>query len=311
MNNKLKKDIDIIRGFNRYYTNVLGLLNQHMLKSKFSLSEARVLKEIEKIENCTSKKLSEILCMDAGYLSRILTQFEKSQLIDKRLSSEDARSYLLYLTKTGREKMGELNKNQDEQIFNLISTLSKKDLSNLVQNMTYIEQLLNGKKNIKLEDITIRHRMKAGDIGYITYMHGWIYKEEYNYTTVLEGYVAKSFYDFLVNYNAEKDRLWLAEHNNEIVGSIGIVGHGDRAQLRWFLIHPNYRGLKLGKRLMDEAIQFCKQKDYKTVFLDTTDDLDKAVSMYTNAGFVKISEKENHTWADDLMELELELDLEG
>ncbi|WP_462408539.1 GNAT family N-acetyltransferase [Neobacillus sp. Marseille-QA0830] len=166
-----------------------------------------------------------------------------------------------------------------------------------------------GSKDLKLEDISIRNQVRPGDAGYITYMHGWIYNKEYNYTTVFEGYVAQSFYDFLMNYDPNKDRLWVAEHNDEIVGSIAILGHGERAQLRWFLLHPDYRGIGLGKHLLNEAIAYCRQKGFKTVYLDTTDDLDQAIGMYTRAGFVIVAEKENHTWSDNLMELEFELNL--
>ncbi|WP_052352862.1 GNAT family N-acetyltransferase [Neobacillus dielmonensis] len=167
-----------------------------------------------------------------------------------------------------------------------------------------------GNKDLKLEDISIRNQVRPGDAGYLTYMHGWIYNKEYNYTTVFEGYVAQSFYDFLMNYDPNRDRQWVAEHNNEIVGFIAILGHGERAQLRWFLLHPDYRGIRLGKHLLNEAIAYCRQKGFKTVYLDTTDDLDRAIGMYTRAGFVKVAEKENHTWSDHLMELEFELNLE-
>ncbi len=165
--------------------------------------------------------------------------------------------------------------------------------------------------NVDPQDISIRYKIKPGDVGYIIYMHGFIYSQEYNYTTAFEGYVAKSFYDFLINYDENKDRLWVAEHNGQIVGSVGIVGHGERAQFRWFLIHPDYRGFKLGSRLLNEAIEYCKLKGYKVIFLQTTDDLDRAIDMYKRAGFVKTKEKENYTWSDNLLELEFELTIES
>ena len=202
MYGKLKKEVGIIRSFNRYYTNVLGLLNQHILESDFSLSEVRVLHEIEKAENCTSKKLAEILCMDSGYLSRILKKFQKYGLVEKRQSPEDGRSQYLYVTQSGKEKMDALNARSDEQICNLIQPLSETDRSKLVQNMTSIENVLTTRKNIKCEDIAIRHNIKPGDAGYITYMHGWMYKKEYNYATAFEAYVAQSFYSCFIPITA-------------------------------------------------------------------------------------------------------------
>ncbi|WP_313344705.1 helix-turn-helix domain-containing GNAT family N-acetyltransferase [Sedimentibacter sp.] len=309
MNNKLKNEIGTIRSFNRFYTNVLGLLDQHILESTFSLSEVRVLHEIEKIEKCTSKKLSEILCMDAGYLSRILKKFEKYGMIEKRRTPEDARAYFLYVTQIGKEKMNELNACSDEQIFNLIHPLTEEEQSRLVRNMTSIENILTEGKRIKFEDITIRHDVRAGDAGYITYLHGLIYKQEYNYSIAFEGYVAQSFCEFLLNYNPNCDRLWLAEYYGEVIGCIGVVGHGDRAQLRWFLLHPNYRGIGLGKRLLNCALSYCREKGFKFVFLDTTNDLETAIAMYTKAGFIKVAEKKNNSWREDLTELEFEMQL--
>lgn len=309
MNKNLKRSISIIRSFNRYYTNVLGLLDQHILESDLSLSEVRVLHEIEKTKQCTSKMLADILCMDAGYLSRILKKFYKMDLLTKEKSSKDGRAQYLYLTSKGKEKMYDLNNSSDEQIVKIIKPLAERDSNCLVSNMTSIESILTNGANIKLDDITVRTDIRPGDIGYIIYMHGCIYREEYEYSTAFEGYVAESFYKFLINYNPENDRLWCAEHNGNIIGCIGIVGCGERAQLRWFLIDPHYRSIGLGKKLLQESLDFVKVKNYKSVYLDTTSDLDKAISMYTRAGFVKKLEKANNSWREDLTELEFEMRL--
>ncbi len=310
MKNTAKKTVGLIREFNRYYTNVLGLLDQYILKSDFSLSEVRVLKEIEKTENCTPKLLAETLCMDSGYLSRILKNFEDCGFLSRTPSPDDGRSHFLFLTEKGKKEMVELNARADEQIYDLIRHLPEADQIGLAQKMKSIENLLTGHRNIKFEDFVIRHTIKQGDVGYLTYMHGWIYAQEYNYGAAFEGYVAKSFYEFLTNYDPERDRLWIAEHNGEIVGSIGIVGRGDRAQLRWFLLRPGYRGVGLGKYLLNDSIEYCRRKGFRTIYLGTTGDLETAISMYTRAGFVKVAEKENNTWANNIVELEFELDLE-
>lgn len=309
MNKNLKHSISIIRSFNRYYTNVLGLLDQHILESDLSLSEVRVLHEIEKTEQCTSRMLADILCMDAGYLSRILKKFYKMGLLTKEKSSIDGRAQYLYLTSEGKDKMYDLNNSSDEQIAQIIKPLAESDRNCLVQNMTSVETILTNGANIKLEDITIRTDIRPGDIGYITYMHGWTYQEEYGYSTAFEGYVAESFNKFLINYNPENDRLWCAEHNENIIGCIGIVGCGESAQLRWFLIAPHYRNIGLGKKLLQESLDFVKAKNYKRVYLDTTNDLDKAISMYKKIGFVKKLEKPNNSWREGLTELEFEMEL--
>lgn len=306
---KTQNQVSIIRKFNRYYTNVLGLLDQHILESDFSLSEVRVLHEIDKTDNCTSKMLSDILCMNAGYLSRILKHFEKIGYLRKSPSPEDGRAAYLYLTDEGRAKMKTLNRCSDLQIEKMMKPLSDIQKEELVKNVTSIETILTDGKEIKIDDISIRTEVQAGDAGYITYMHGWIYKEEYNYTTAFEGYVAESFFEFLLKYNPLKDRLWCAEHNGKIIGCIAIVGHEDKAQLRWFLINPLYRKMGLGKKLLNYALAFAKERGYKSIYLDTTSDLEKAISLYKKAGFMQVNEKPNNAWREGLMELEFSMDL--
>ncbi|MEE0775696.1 MAG: MarR family winged helix-turn-helix transcriptional regulator [Bacillota bacterium] len=204
---KTQNQVSIIRKFNRYYTNILGLLDHHILESDLSLSEVRVLHEINKTEKCTSKMLADILCMNAGYLSRILKRFGNMGLLKKEQSPDDGRALYLHLTDKGKKTMSLLNNRSDEQIEKMIKPLSDIYKEELVKNMTSIETILTDGEEIRNDDISIRTEIKAGDVGYITSMHGWIYKEEYNYTTVFEGYVAKSFCEFLLNYNPLKDRL--------------------------------------------------------------------------------------------------------
>lgn len=306
---RTQNQVRVIRNFNRYYTNVLGLLDQHILESDLSLSEVRVLYEIEKTPNCTSKMLSGILCIDAGYLSRILKKLENMSLIEKKPSSEDGRAIELLLTGSGKDKISTLNRLSDEQIANMIRPLTDSEKEELVKDMTSVETILTGGSEVKASSITIRTEIKPGDAGYITYMHGKIYREEYNYMSSFEAYVAESFYQFLLHYNPQQDRLWCAEHNGKIVGCIGIVGHGERAQLRWFLTDHLYRGIGLGKKLLTCALEFAKEKGYKSIYLDTTSDLTKAISLYERAGFRKVSEKPNNSWKEGLVELELAMDL--
>jgi len=161
-------------------------------------------------------------------------------------------------------------------------------------------------RKINRADVSIRTDVRPGDIGWIIYMHGWIYAKEYRYTLTFEAYVAKSLYDFALKYDPNRDRLWLAECHGEIVGSAAIVSRGERAQLRWFLLHPDVRGLGLGREMLDQALNYVKEKGFHSIYLDTTGDLTRALDLYARAGFQKVSEKENHSWAGSVLEIELE-----
>ncbi len=162
---------------------------------------------------------------------------------------------------------------------------------------------------VSLEDITIRTEFLPGDAGYITYMHAKIYQKEYGFEPIFEAYVADSFIEFIKGYNPERDRLWCAEHNGRIVGSIAILGKGDRAKLRWFLTDPDYRGIGLGRFLLNSAISFAREKNYSAIFLDTTTGLDRALDMYEKAGFRLVSENPEVNWKEGIKELEFEMKL--
>ena len=141
-------------------------------------------------------------------------------------------------------------------------------------------------KNEALNGIAIREVLKSGDLGNLIYLHAKIYKEECNYDLEFEGYVCKTFYEFTKRYSEERDRFFIAEKDGEIVGNVTILGHSaTEAQLRWFLIRPEYRGIGLGQELFKKAMQFCDEKDYKRVWLLTTSDQEKASRMYEKEGF--------------------------
>lgn len=145
---------------------------------------------------------------------------------------------------------------------------------------------------------------------YLIHLHGWIYAQECGYNHAFEGYVCKTFYNFFENYSTEKDRLWFAEVNGKMIGAIAIVEHSAiQAQLRWFILHPVFRGDGLGTKLLNEAIKYCKEKGYHQVFLETTEDQKTAIKMYKRAGFKKVREHENKAWGKDLVEQTYELNL--
>ncbi len=159
--------------------------------------------------------------------------------------------------------------------------------------------------------ITIRHTLKPGDVGYIIYLHGKLYDEEYGLTQEFEGYVASALGQFAQSPDRQKDCIWIAELNGQIVGSIAIVGYSEAvAQLRWFLIHPQTRGQGLGHRLINEALEFCRQQKFKSVILWTLSNLDAARHLYQAAGFVKTEEKTHLIWGHLLTEERYELMLD-
>ena len=134
--------------------------------------------------------------------------------------------------------------------------------------------------------LMVRHELRPGDLGRATALHGVLYAEEYGFDHRFEAYVAETLGQFGRTARPGLDRLWLAELDGRLVGPIGIVGRVDgAAQLRWVLVHPDGRGHGLGRRLLDEALAFCRAAGYGSVFLWTVSPLAAAARLYTAAGF--------------------------
>ncbi|HXL56601.1 MAG TPA: helix-turn-helix domain-containing protein, partial [Chitinophagaceae bacterium] len=96
-----EKIIGEIRAFNRFYTNIIGVLVNHILNTDYSLTEARILFEIYNNDNCTARTIKNIIKIDEGYLSRIIDKLVKQKLIKKQQSKLDGRVYILILTSFG------------------------------------------------------------------------------------------------------------------------------------------------------------------------------------------------------------------
>jgi DNA-binding MarR family transcriptional regulator/GNAT superfamily N-acetyltransferase len=298
-----------VRKFNRFYTGILGLIDRDILSSDFSLSQARVLYEIGSGGNYTAKLLTERLDIDAGYLSRMVKRFEKDGLIRRMQSQDDGRIYFLYLTEYGKVILTKLIDSSEEQILKLTKGLSKPDKLRISREMSDLEMVLSGKKE---QSISVRHDLKPGDAGSLIALHGWIYAQECGYNHIFEAYVCKTFYDFLKSYDSGRDRIWFAEDDGEMIGAIAAVGRkNSTVQLRWFLLHPDYRGLGLGGKLLSDAIQHCSDKGFSSIFLETTDDQETAIRMYVKAGFRKTKEYKDDSWGKEHMEQTYELSLQG
>lgn len=160
---------------------------------------------------------------------------------------------------------------------------------------------------IVLNDIGIRTYLLPGDIGYVIHLHGSIYSREYNYGISFETYVAEGLAGFCKNYNSGTERVWVCEHGQKIVGFLLLMSRGEAAQLRYFLICPEYRGIGLGKRLMELFMAFLNRSGYKKCYLWTTHELNTAASLYKQHGFVLTEEKDSNAFGKPLKEQKYEL----
>ena len=244
--------IETVRRFNRFYTRKIGLLQEGLLKSPFTLTEARVIYELAHHEQTTATELIRELGMDAGYLSRILTSLQNRKLIGKKLCESDARQNLISLTEKGREAFSELNAASRYEIEAMLSDLSGEEQLGLVGAMLTIERLLGAPPEQKVPYILRPHQ--PGDMGWLVQRQGVVYNREYGWNEDFEALVAEIAARFIQNFDPRKERCWIAERDGENVGSVFLVKKSEAvAQLRLLFVEPKVRGLGIGKRLVCEC----------------------------------------------------------
>lgn len=141
-----------------------------------------------------------------------------------------------------------------------------------------------------LDDITIRTDLRVGDLGTLVQLHGLIYGREFGYNIYFETVVAKSVHEFFELYDPARSRVWMCEHGGSLVGTLALLDRGDQAQLRYFLLMPEYRGIGLGGKLMRLFMDFYHEIGYSGAYLLTTDDLGDAAKLYKRHGFQLASE---------------------
>ena len=162
-------------------------------------------------------------------------------------------------------------------------------------------------KTVTLNDILIRTELRPGDIGYVTYLHGSLYAKEYGYGIQFESYVAKGLCEFYEKYDPARNRVWVCEHDNRIIGFLLLMDRGETAQLRYFLIEPEYRGLGLGAKLLHLYMEFLHGCGYKGSHLWTTHELSTAAFLYKRLGFQLTEEKESTAFGKPLREQRYDL----
>jgi DNA-binding MarR family transcriptional regulator/GNAT superfamily N-acetyltransferase len=293
-----ERRIAAIRQFNRFYTRQIGLLREKPYESNLSLTEIRVLYELAHREKPTASELSGDLELDAGYLSRVLREFEKRRWIDKKRSDGDGRQSLLALTSEGRKAFAPLDACSREEVGRILAGLSAGEQNRLVNAMHIIEELL-GASGVQKPSYILRPH-QPGDIGWVVHRHGVLYAQEYGYDERFEALVAEIAAKFIQEFDGKRERCWIAEKDGEIVGSVFLVKQSKTvAKLRLLLVEPAARGLGIGKRLVDECVRFARQAGYRKITLWTQSELRAARGIYEKAKFRLVGKKRHSDWGKD------------
>jgi len=305
--------VEAMRRFSRFYTRRIGLLQEEFLGTDFSLTEGRVLYELAHKRESTAAAIAAALAVDAGYLSRILSAFEKKKLIAKTTSPTDGRQSILTLTAVGRKAFAPLEARSSAQVGKMISGLTEAKKRRLVEAMQTVEDLLGGggveAERSKPTGYVLRPP-QVGDLGWVVHRQGALYWREWGYDERFEALVAEIVAKFVQNFDAKRERCWIAERDEEIVGSVFLVKESEKvAKLRLLYVEPSARGLGIGGRLVAECVRFARQAGYEKIVLWTQDELDAARHVYEKAGFHVVEKKEHQSFGKDLTAEVWELEL--
>lgn len=303
----LDRQVAAVRAFNRFYTRKLGVLDQQLMKSPFSLSEARVLYELAHRDELAAKQIGIELGLDPGYLSRIVQKFDDDGLISRKPLPTDRRQYRLALTAKGRQTFAKLERSMQDDVGAMLAALHKGGSDRLVAAMATIEQLL-GTADAPPPAILRTHR--PGDMGFVVQSHGALYASEYGFDSSFEALVAEITAKFLTSFDASRERCWIAELDGVPVGSVFLVKHSDDvAKLRLLLLEPAGRGHGLGQKLVGECIAFAKACGYRKITLWTQSILLAARGIYQNAGFKLVASEPHRSFGQSLVGETWELEL--
>ena len=243
MENLPDNRVDQVREFNRFFTRKIGVLQEGLLHSSYSLTESRILFEIANSDTPTAARLGRELGLDAGYLSRILSRFEEQGLAERIRSEKDGRQFLIRLTQKGSDLFSVLDQRSREEVAEILYELTEEQQQKLLKSMQDIENILD-KKSFKFSEAFFLRGHRPGDMGWVIHRHGVLYAQEYGWDEHFEALVAQIAAEFINNYRPERERCIIAEMNGKIAGSIFVVQNSKtEAKLRLLLVEPEARGM--------------------------------------------------------------------
>jgi len=295
----MENAVAAVRRFNRNYTKWTGLLDEHLLNSRFGLTEARILYELAARKVTTASDLIAGLGVDPGYLSRIIKNFAQSGYITRERSADDGRQINIGLSKKGEAAFRPLNQRSAEAVERLLGDLAPKDRERLIAAMSVIEEVLG--RQPKSDEPVVLRAPRIGDFGWIIHRQGAIYGEEYGWNEEFEALVAEITARFIKQFKTGRDRCWVAETGGRVVGAVFVVEEdAETAKLRMLYVEPDARGSGVGRHLVDEVVNFARKAGYRRLTLWTNDNLTAARRLYERAGFKLVSEEQHESFGHKL-----------
>lgn len=282
--------ITAVRAFNRFYTRQIGLLNEHIAKSEFSLAEGRVLYELAKRGHAAATELASSLDIDPAYLSRMLRKFVSADLVAVTPGVTDRRQNQILLTREGDAAVEDLEALNDEAIEAVLGKVSAADRETLVAAMGTIRRIL-GDAGDTNRGVVVMRSPRIGDFGWMIHRQGLLYNRQFGWNIEFETLIAGIYSAYQAAPISPPKSLWVAEQNGAIVGSVFVMpseGIEASAQLRMLYVEPAARGQGVGAALVAQAVSFAQDNGYARMRLWTHTIQDSARRIYAAAGFTVV-----------------------
>jgi DNA-binding MarR family transcriptional regulator/GNAT superfamily N-acetyltransferase len=304
----LERCVFAIREFSRFYTSKIGALDEHLLDSEFSLAEARVIYELAHSGPVRASELTRSLNLDPGYLSRLIAKLHRGKFVERTPSETDGRRIDLTLTDKGRRAFNVIDQRSSEQASKLLSPLTPREQIELTDALRKVREKLGDRASTSLSYSLRPHR--PGDMGWIVHRHGALYAEEYGWDETFEALVAEVAAEFIRNFDGKRERAWIAESGDAIMGAVLLVKDDEEtAKLRLLYVEPQARGLGIGRKLVDECTRFARAAGYRKIVLWTNSVLLAARRLYEGAGYHLVKSEPHRSFGKDLVGETWELQL--
>lgn len=269
----MKREIAAVREFNRFYTARLGLLRRRHLNGDFSLSEARLLYEIGAKQLTTATALRGILQLDAGYLSRLLAALTRRRLVGQVISRKDAREKQLVLAPAGRRALARINLQSDEQLQQMLASVSPAGRQSLVASLEQVRRILSA-PSIRVE----RAASITGEA--VDLLNEYYEAVQVVKRDTLAG-IRKLFRE-------RGSGMWLARLNGEVVGCVvlrRLASIARASECKRLYVKPAARGHAIGDRLLEAMEDHARKEGLDWIYLDSYDDLKTAIALYERRGY--------------------------
>ncbi|MFM0626419.1 bifunctional helix-turn-helix transcriptional regulator/GNAT family N-acetyltransferase [Paraburkholderia xenovorans] len=298
-NSEALRRAQAVRHFNRFYTRHIGALHEYLAKSAFSLTEVRVLHELSRGRPQTASVLGRSLGLDSGYLSRLLTSFERRDLITRRPSETDARQSLIALTDSGHAAYAPLDNAAIEEVSILLSGLTALSQDQLIAAMKTIERLLGDKPR---HELVVLREPRPGEYGWLVHRQAQWFAAQYDWDPSFEGLLARVVADYTQRNDPVREMCWVADQEGMVVGSVCIVGMSTTvAGVRLLWVEPDVQRLGIGTQLLSECVRFARRAGYTKLTLTTAASLEQPRRLCERTGFRLAGTAAERRFGKDLM----------